>query len=725
MLIDAFTFFNEFDILEARLEYLSPCVDYFILVESNISHSGKPKPFYFLENKERFAKYADKIIYHPYIFDNNQEGVDFSIAATDDNSPFWAIEKKQRNHITTYLANFADTDQIMISDVDEIPSKYAVAFALNDLTNTKNAYATCIQEFYYYNLNNRNINPWPGTVISQIRQVKQLGAQWFRDNRFDSNITHHIANGGWHLSYFNNITEIVNKIENFAHQEVNTEHYKDPDKIKQRIEQGIDIFERLNDKLVRVELSSFPQDFLKSFSKFGTTEKSKIKVFVHYPDIPNSKAIINQQINLLVNSELINNSEVFFSCCSYGIEGFDWLKDKLKDYPNVRYIEQLSSPVEAEIDTLIHLKNYCDTHNDCYVLYLHTKGATHLNNDCVSDWRDMMLHINVTEWRTCLSKLKEGYNTVGANWLHYQTHPHYSGNFWWATSDYIKSLPSLTRPAAIDSDSQLGANIATNRLDAELWIGLNNPKACSLFNFEGNHYYNRCNRELYFVSNKISVIVPTMWKFEPFLDFIAELVQQDNIGEVIIINNNINDTPVHAVLTHPKIVMFNQEENIFVNPAWNLGVKHSRFDKLCILNDDLIFDLKLINKVHKFLTPGKLVGLSSGIVEYGQTPLTDGSINFEYFTTQACYGLGCLMFITKQDWIDIPDAMKLYYGDNLIFDTMLYRFNQNYFITNMFHFTPYATTTSTLHDHASRSEDEKAIYRPWIAEFKHKMFGGT
>lgn len=722
MLIDAFTFFNEFDILEARLEYMSPCVDYFILVESNISHSGKPKPFYFLENKERFAKYSDKIIYHPYIFDNNQEGVDFSIAATDDNSPFWAIEKKQREHITTYLANFADTDQIMISDVDEIPSKYAVAFALNDLTKTQNSYATCIQEFYYYNLNNRNVNPWPGTVIAEVGKVKELGAQWFRDNRFNNKLTYHISNGGWHLSYFNNIHEIVNKIENFAHQEVNTDYFKDPEKIKQRITNGVDIFERSNDQLVQVELTHFPADFLKSFRKFGTKKKSTIKVFLHYHDLPNGIPIIEQQIDLIINSGLIDNASIYISCCHYGFDAFAWLKIKLEKYPNIHYIEQASKRVEAEVATLINLKNLVDTFDDdCQILYLQQKGVTHPEDNFVKDWHDMMLHINVAEWRICVSKLKEGYDTVGANWLHYHEHPHYSGNFWWATSKYIKSLPIFSLPTTYDGPSQFGFNISNNRLDPELWIGMNKPNAYSLFDFKENHYYTRCNKELYFDPNKISVIVPTMWKFEPFLDFIAELIKQDKIGEVIIINNNVEDTPIHTVLDHPKVIVYNQESNIYVNPAWNLGVKHSRFNKLCILNDDLIFDLKLINKAHAFLEPGKLLGLSSGIVEYGQTPLTTGSIDFEFSVGQAGYGLGCLMFLCKQDWIDIPDEMKLYYGDNLIFDTMLYRFNQNYFITNMFHFTPYATTTSTLDDHASRSEDEKAIYRPWISKFRQQL----
>jgi beta-1,4-mannosyl-glycoprotein beta-1,4-N-acetylglucosaminyltransferase len=41
MLIDCFTFFNELDMLECRLEYLYDKVDQFVLVEADITHSGK------------------------------------------------------------------------------------------------------------------------------------------------------------------------------------------------------------------------------------------------------------------------------------------------------------------------------------------------------------------------------------------------------------------------------------------------------------------------------------------------------------------------------------------------------------------------------------------------------------------------------------------------------------------------------------------------------------
>jgi len=42
-LIDAFLFFNEVELLKFRLQYLNDIVDYFIIVESNKTFTGKDK----------------------------------------------------------------------------------------------------------------------------------------------------------------------------------------------------------------------------------------------------------------------------------------------------------------------------------------------------------------------------------------------------------------------------------------------------------------------------------------------------------------------------------------------------------------------------------------------------------------------------------------------------------------------------------------------------------
>ena len=47
MLIDAFTYFNEKELVELRLKYLNSIVDYFVVIESNITFTGKKKKWNF------------------------------------------------------------------------------------------------------------------------------------------------------------------------------------------------------------------------------------------------------------------------------------------------------------------------------------------------------------------------------------------------------------------------------------------------------------------------------------------------------------------------------------------------------------------------------------------------------------------------------------------------------------------------------------------------------
>ena len=145
-----------------------------------------------------------------------------------------------------------------------------------------------------------------------------------------------------------------------------------------------------------------------------------------------------------------------------------------------------------------------------------------------------------------------------------------------------------------------------------------------------------------------SVIVPTMWKFKPFLDFVEDMVAHPLVGEVIIIDNNTPEKPQHRVLSHPKIKMYSFGINIFVNPAWNLGAEEAIFDRLCFLNDDLIFDLKVLYRLLPHISPIRGVfGISPGVKDTDQIPVTTGEINISHSPTMYNYrthlGFGMLM----------------------------------------------------------------------------------
>lgn len=77
---------------------------------------------------------------------------------------------------------------------------------------------------------------------------------------------------------------------------------------------------------------------------------------------------------------------------------------------------------------------------ETYVLYVHNKGSFHADkrNDA---WRQFMMHHLVKEYATCIPYL-EMYQTVGTHLSRYPLH--YSGNFWWARSSLLQTLPSIT-----------------------------------------------------------------------------------------------------------------------------------------------------------------------------------------------------------------------------------------------------------------------------------------
>ena len=107
MIVDCFTFFNEFDILDIRLHEMSPWVDRFVLVESAEAFSGIEKPLLFEKNKDRFKSFLPKIVH-----------LVSPLVAKSTNA--WDRQSYQRNYAMEALSDCKDEDLILISDVDEI-----------------------------------------------------------------------------------------------------------------------------------------------------------------------------------------------------------------------------------------------------------------------------------------------------------------------------------------------------------------------------------------------------------------------------------------------------------------------------------------------------------------------------------------------------------------------------------------------------------------------------
>ena len=65
MLIDSFLFFNEAELADLRIKYLNNLVDYFVVIEADITHQGKKKGWNFPKILESNLKeFSNKIQYH-------------------------------------------------------------------------------------------------------------------------------------------------------------------------------------------------------------------------------------------------------------------------------------------------------------------------------------------------------------------------------------------------------------------------------------------------------------------------------------------------------------------------------------------------------------------------------------------------------------------------------------------------------------------------------------
>lgn len=224
----------------------------------------------------------------------------------------------------------------------------------------------------------------------------------------------------------------------------------------------------------------------------------------------------------------------------------------------------------------------------------------------------------------------------------------------------------------------------------------------------------------------ISVIVPTMWRYKPFYQFLEDMLSSPYVGEIFIIDNNPNEKPDLKIFNHPKITMHTFGKNIYVNPAWNYAVSKVKYDKICLYGDDLIFDLKLFHRIYHHISPVRGVyGISPGVKDTVQTPVTTGEIEIVHspkpYNFRDHLGFGMLMFMHRDNWIPIIDGLDICWGDNFVYDTQYFMMNQNYLITNLLHHTPYATTTSTIPEAIDMMNREGIVYNREMPSLLEKI----
>jgi hypothetical protein len=199
-------------------------------------------------------------------------------------------------------------------------------------------------------------------------------------------------------------------------------------------------------------------------NKYKIIKKEKIPIYIFYHLCPKSNnninhlIIINEQINKLIKSGLYSECEsIFYGCNCENCDVF--LDNYLKKYKKFIKLENAICPnIKSYENMTINamLKFAKNQKKEFYGLYLHTKGTTSISKT-QNSWRNFMMFFLVENYKLCIDIMNRGFYTCGINYI--SKPKHYSGNFFWFNSNYLKKLNYI--------------NNIENRMSAEFWL-LNN-----------------------------------------------------------------------------------------------------------------------------------------------------------------------------------------------------------------------------------------------------------
>jgi hypothetical protein len=199
---DTFLFGDELDMLECRLRELDGKVYRHVLVEASLDHQGNSKPLYYAENKERFSAWADQIVH-----------VVADVPTREETASPWDREFAQRAGVWRALIGAsAPEDLVLVCDVDEIPSGYALGLQPDAVTALGMRLAMFAVDWVYPEETRI-------AVAGRRRDLQAMPLHSWRDNGVRARLP--LAGGcGWHFTWLGGPAAIERKAGQFCHLEL-------------------------------------------------------------------------------------------------------------------------------------------------------------------------------------------------------------------------------------------------------------------------------------------------------------------------------------------------------------------------------------------------------------------------------------------------------------------------------------------------------------------------
>ena len=160
--------------------------------------------------------------------------------------------------------------------------------------------------------------------------------------------------------------------------------------------------------------------------------------FYHFCNINNGYNIFVEQMNNLKKTKLYDKfDKIYISFLG------EHIKLNLDCKMEIIYYSENINEMEFNVHKCIY-KFCCLSNNNINILYFHSKGVLKKPNS--ENWRKYLEYFLIEKHEDCLKLLEENIDSIGVNAniftknsIHKDKN-HFSGNFWWSTSKYIKNL---------------------------------------------------------------------------------------------------------------------------------------------------------------------------------------------------------------------------------------------------------------------------------------------
>lgn len=177
----------------------------------------------------------------------------------------------------------------------------------------------------------------------------------------------------------------------------------------------------------------------------------------------------------------------------------------------------------------------------------------------------------------------------------------------------------------------------------------------------------------------IDVVIPTMLLTDKniFSYTLEQMKACDVIRKIIIIDNTDDCSfrkTYHSNLGGGKFCVVENGKNVLVNPAWNQGLSLVEAEHYVILNDDVLCHSKIFKICEQKMRDDQDVGiltvdtLQSKNIDFYNNHIKETEHKPPTFTTNIFRNrVGWFMCGRKSQWVPIPDNIKIFYGDDFIY----------------------------------------------------------